>query len=99
MIKKDFYIDIHPGEILSGILEDENVSQADLSRALVTSRKAISEICTQKRGISAEMAFKLAKVFGQSPDFWMMAQKNWELSQVDKSATRKVKRLVGNRAA
>ena len=99
MIKKDFYIEIHPGEVLAGILEDENLSQADLSRAIGTSRKTISEICTQKRGISAEMAFKLAKVFGQSADFWMTAQKNWELSQVDRSAAKKVKRLLGNRAA
>src|SRR5262245_3205751 len=99
MIKKDFYIDIHPGEILSGILEDEKISQAVLSRAIGCSRKVISEICTEKRGISAEMAFKLGKVFGQSADFWMMAQKNWELSQVDKSATKNVKRLVGTRAA
>ncbi len=99
MIKKDFYIEIHPGEILLGILEDEKISQATLSRAIGCSRKVISEICTEKRGISAEMAFKLGKAFGQSPDFWMMAQKNWELPQVDKSTVSKVKRLVGSRAA
>ena len=99
MIEKDFYIEIHPGEVLSGILEDEKISQADLSRAIGTPRKAISEICTAKRGISAEMAFKLGKALGQSADFWMTAQKNWELSQVDRSAARKVKRLVGTRAA
>lgn len=99
MIKKDFYIKIHPGEVLSGILEDENISQSALARALGCSRKVVSEICTEKRGISAEMAFKLGKVFGQSADFWMIAQKNWELSQVDEAVTKKVKRLVGERAA
>lgn len=90
---------VHPGEVLSGLLEDEGISQATLSRALGCSRKVVSEICTAKRGISAEMAFKLGKAFGQSADFWMSAQKNWELSQVAKSAASKVKRIVGNRAA
>ncbi len=99
MIKKDFYIEIHPGEILSGILEDEKISQAALAGAIGCSRKVISEICTEKRGISAEMALKLGKAFGQSPNFWMMAQNNWELSQVDKTVTKKVKKLVGDRAA
>ena len=99
MIKKDFYIQIHPGEVLSGILEDEKLSQADLARALGSSRKVVSEICTGKRGISAEMAVKLGKVFGQSANFWMSAQMNWELSQVDTSTLKKVKRLVGGRAA
>ena len=98
-MKKDFYMEIHPGEVLSGILEDEQISQADLARAIGSPRKVISEICTQRRGISAEMAFKLAKVFDQSPDFWMLAQKNWELSQVDRSIVKKVKRLVGSRVA
>ncbi len=99
MIRKDFYIEIHPGEILLGILEDEKISQAALARALGCSRKVVNEICTEKRGISAEMAFKLGKAFGQSADFWMLAQKNWELSQVDTTATKKVKRLIGNQAA
>ena len=99
MIEIDYYIEIHPGEMLSGILEDENLSQADLSRAIGTPRKAMSEICTVKRGTSAEMAFKLGKALGQSADFWMTAQKNCELSQVDRSAARKVKRLVGTRKA
>ena len=99
MIIKDFYIDIHPGEVLSGILQDEAVSQADLSRAIGCSRKVISEICTGKRGISAEMAFKLGKAFNQSAEFWMTAQKNWELSQVNSSVTKKVKRIVGRQAA
>lgn len=49
-------VEIHPGEVLSGILEDEKLLQADLSRAIGTPRKTISEICTAKRGISAEMA-------------------------------------------
>ena len=99
MLDKNFFIDIHPGELLSGMLDDEHISQADLARAIGCSLKVISEICTRKRGISADMAFKLGKVFGQSPQFWMNAQSNWLLSQVDRRTTAKVKKLVGKHAA
>lgn len=99
MIKKDFFINIHPGELLEGILLDEGISQSALSRALGCHRKVVSEICNKKRGISAEMAFKLSHVLGQSPIFWMNAQSNWELSQVNKSVVKKVHKLVGFRAA
>ena len=99
MFKKDFYIDIHPGELLQGMLDDAGLSQSALAKALGSPRKVISEICTEKRGISAEMAFKLGKALGQSPHFWMNAQKNWELSQVDQKATRSVRVLRGQKAA
>lgn len=99
MLPKTFFIDIHPGEVLVGMLKDEKISQAQLARGLGCSRKVISEICTKKRGISAEMALKLGKAFGQSPQFWMNSQSNWELSQVDKKAAAKVRKLVGTRAA
>ena len=98
-MKKDFYIKIHPGEILVGILEDGGISQSDLARALGSPRKVVSEICTEKRGISAEMAFKLGKALGQSPDFWINAQKNWELSRVDQRVTKIVRKVRGVRAA
>lgn len=99
MLKKDFYIDIHPGEVLAGILEDAGLSQSELARAIGSSRKVISEICNRKRGISAEMAFRLGKALKQTPDFWMNAQKNWELSQVDQRITKKVQKIVGREAA
>lgn len=98
MPKKDFFIQIHPGEVLAGILEDSGHTQSALARALGCPRKVISEICTKHRGISAEMAFRLGKALGQSPDFWINAQKNWELSQVDKRITSRVRVLRGNKA-
>jgi addiction module HigA family antidote len=85
---------IHPGELLAGMLEDEELTQSDLARALDCPRKLISEICTKKRGIPALMAFKLGKALGQSPQFWMNAQSNWELSQIKKGAISGVQRLV-----
>jgi len=47
--------------------------------------KTINEICRGKRGISADMAMKLSKALGGSPQFWLNLQNNWELSQLDET--------------
>jgi addiction module HigA family antidote len=56
--------------------------------------KTVNEICRGKRGISAEMAVKLSLALGASPQFWLNLQKNWELSQVDRKAIRRIKPIA-----
>ena len=75
---------IHPGEILQGELEELGLTQAALARRVGVLSKTINEICRKKRGISAEMAVKLSILLGGSPQFWLNAQNNWELSQIDR---------------
>jgi addiction module HigA family antidote len=79
----DFAIAVHPGDILQDMLDERGVSQSQIARHLRTDIARINEICRRRRGVSAEMAVKLAKAFGTSQGLWMNLQKNWELSQVD----------------
>ncbi len=74
---------IHPGEILKDELEEIELSQTALAKHIGVLPKTINEICRGKRGISAEMAVKLSKSLGGSPQFWLNLQNNWELSQVN----------------
>jgi addiction module HigA family antidote len=85
---------IHPGLVLKDELEEIGVSQAALAKHLRVPAKTINEICRGKRGISAEMAVKLSRALGASPQFWLNLQKNWELSQVEPSRFRKIKRIA-----
>ncbi len=62
----DFGIPVHPGEILQEMLDENNLSQAALAKHLKMDPSKINEICRGRRGISASMAVKLAKAFGQS---------------------------------
>ncbi len=89
----DFAIAVHPGDILREMLDEKGVSQSGLARHLRTDVARINEICRRRRGISAEMAVKLAKAFGTSQGLWMNLQKNWELSQVDPHAASSVRPL------
>lgn len=98
---KDFHIAVHPGEVLKDILYDLGVSQVLLARHVGASQPKINDICSGKRGISPVMAYKLGIALGQSPEFWMGLQQEWELSQVKKSDYKSVKKikLEGSEAA
>ena len=84
-IKKNFRIAAHPGEILQMMLTEGGTSQTELARVLKEKHSKINEICRGKRGISAEMAVKLGRAFGQTAELWMGLQDEWELSQIDES--------------
>ncbi|OEU68871.1 MAG: addiction module antidote protein, HigA family [Desulfobacterales bacterium S5133MH16] len=76
---------VHPGEVLKDELEEIGLTQTALASHIGVLPKTINEICRGKRGISAEMAVKLSKALGGSPQFWLNLQNNWELSQLNYS--------------
>jgi addiction module HigA family antidote len=73
---------VHPGYVLKDELEECGLSQSALAEHIGVLPKTINEICRGKRGISAEMAWKLSRALGATPNFWMNLQINWELSEV-----------------
>ena len=85
----------HPGRIVrQECLEPLQLSVTDGARALGVSRNALSELVNERRGISPEMAIRLAKAFGSSPETWAGLQLAYDLAQVMKVADRiKVQRV------
>lgn len=70
----------HPGEmLLEEFLEPMNMSQAELARRLEKTAASINEVVKGKRGVSAELALKLAQLLGTTPEFWLNLQMDWEL--------------------
>ena len=85
---------VHPGEVLKDELEEVGMTQTALAKHIGVLQKTINEICRGKRGISAEMAIKLSRALGASPQFWMNLQTNWELSQIDDHVGKRITRLA-----
>lgn len=73
---------IHPGLVLQDELEEIGITQSALAEHIGVLPKTINEICRGKRGISAEMAWRLSHALGASPNFWLNLQNNWELSRL-----------------
>ncbi|WP_432470507.1 HigA family addiction module antitoxin [Amphritea sp. HPY] len=55
-------------------LEPLNITQGQLAKAMGVGRKTVNELCGNKRAITVETAFLLAKVLGTTPEFWINLQ-------------------------
>jgi len=91
---------IHPGEILShDLMQPLGITQKGLAGELKTSFRTINEIINGKRGVSPDMALRLAKYFGMSADFWLSAQKNYELQKAWQKNKGILKKIAARKAA
>jgi addiction module HigA family antidote len=71
---------LHPGEVLfEEFLKPFNISQNQLGRDLGVSARRINEIIHGKRSITADTALRLARYFGNSPQFWLGLQVDYDL--------------------
>ena len=71
---------IHPGEILrEDFLPDYDLTVSGLAAALGVSRQSVNELLRERRAVSPEMAIRLARLFGNSAEFWMNLQRSVDL--------------------
>ena len=73
----------HPGiVVLQECIEPMGLTITDAAEALGVTRNTLSELVNEKRGISPEMAVRLAKVFGGSEQGWLVQQAQYDLAHV-----------------
>jgi addiction module HigA family antidote len=85
----------HPGGIVRRqCLEPLGLSVTEAARGLGVTRQALSELVNEKTGISVEMAIRLAKAFGSSPEAWLGLQMAYDLWQArDRARSIEVRRF------
>jgi addiction module HigA family antidote len=87
----------HPGEFLrEEFLPDYGLSVSKLAEAIGVSRQSVNELLRERRGLSPEMALRLSRLFGNSPEFWLNAQQAvdlWDASQELKSDMAEIRPL------
>jgi len=68
------------GEILvQEFMEPMGLAQGVLAKAMGVPRKHVNELCNNRRAVTAPTALILARVFGNSPDFWLNIQRRSDL--------------------
>lgn len=73
---------LHPGEFITAVyLEPNNISGRELAAALGVAASTLHRILTGASSISPEMALRLAKALGRSPESWLAMQYNYDLGQ------------------
>ena len=87
----------HPGEMLrEDFLVDYDLTVTGLADALGVSRQSINELLRERRAVSPEMALRLARLFGNSAEFWLNAQRAvdlWDAAQAIKKEVARIRPL------
>jgi addiction module HigA family antidote len=72
----------HPGGIVRRqCLEPLGLSVTDAAKGLGVTRQALSDLVNERAGVSVDMAIRLAKAFGSSPETWLGMQMAYDLWQ------------------
>jgi addiction module HigA family antidote len=87
----------HPGEMLrEDFAPDYGLSVSTLAEALGVSRQSVNELLRERRAVSPEIAIRLARLFGNSAEFWLKAQRTvdlWEAKQALESEVARIRPL------
>ena len=90
----------HPGEMLrEDFMPDYGLNTASLAKALGVSRQTINELLRERRAVSPSMALRLSRLFGNSPEFWLNAQRALDLWEAEKNYLIALKRILPLQAA
>ena len=85
---------VHPGEILrEDILPGANISKTKLAEYLNVSRMTVNRLINERQAISPNMALRLGKLFGNSPDFWLNLQNAYDLKKAEHSIAAELKMI------
>jgi len=77
----------HPGEVIRELcLEPLGLSVTAAAKALGVSRKTLSSLLNGRAGISPDMAIRLGKAFGTTPESWLEQQMQYDLWQAEQKA-------------
>jgi len=82
---------VHPGAIVrEECLKPLNLSITEAANRLGVGRQALSKLVNEKASVSIEMAYRLSKAFGSTPETWLGMQLAYDLAQ-SRDLERKIK--------
>lgn len=86
---------IHPGEVLlEEFIKPMNLSQNRLAIDIGVDARRINEIVLGKRSVTANTALRLARFFGNSPQFWLGLQTQYDLDVAEDHIGKRLDREV-----
>jgi addiction module HigA family antidote len=90
----------HPGEMLrEDFLPDYGLTVSSFAKALGVSRQSVNELLRERRAVSPEMALRLSRLFGNTPEFWLNAQRAVDLWDAARNIKLKIERIAPLNAA
>jgi addiction module HigA family antidote len=74
----------HPGEMLrEDFMPDYGLTASSFAEAIGVSRQTLNELLRERRAVTPSMALRLSRLFGNSPEFWLNAQRALDLWEAE----------------
>ena len=75
----------HPGEFLREALDELDISQVRFATAIGVSPMRVSHVIKGARPVTAELALLFGRAFGQTPQYWLNLQADFDLKTAKKA--------------
>ncbi|MEX5218907.1 MAG: HigA family addiction module antitoxin [Nitrospira sp.] len=85
---------VHPGVYLKELLEELDLSQYRLAQDIGVPAMRISHVIHAKRPVTADLALRLGRYFGQSPRYWLNLQSRFDMDTVEDMLGKRITREV-----
>jgi antitoxin HigA-1 len=90
----------HPGVMLrEDFLPEYGLTVSGFARSLRVSRQTVNDLLRERRAVSPEMALRLSRLFGNSPEFWLNAQRAVDLWEAARSIKKTIHQITPLSAA
>lgn len=91
---------VHPGEVLmKDFIEPMTLTRYKVAKLAGVQQRRIDEICSGQRGITADTALRLARLFGTDAQFWVNLQAQYDLETTEKELRKRIEQEVTPLAA
>ena len=85
---------VHPGKYLKELLEELKLSQYRIAQDLGVPAMRINHVINGRRPVTAELALRLGRYFGQSPRYWINLQSRYDMDVTEDVLSEQVTREV-----
>jgi addiction module HigA family antidote len=85
---------VHPGVYLKELLDELALSQYRLAKDIAVPAMRINYVVNGKRPVTAELALRLGRYFGQNPRYWLNIQSRYDMDIVEDTMSDKVARQI-----
>lgn len=86
---------LHPGEVLrEEFMEPLGLSVSDMAEALDVAPRLIAQVVSEKAKVTANLALRLSRCFGMSPDVWIGMQADYDLETAKERQAEEIERTV-----
>jgi len=84
----------HPGEMLrEDFFPDYGLTVSTFAKVLGVSRQTVNELLRERRAVSPEMALRLSRLFGNTAEFWLNAQRAVDLWEASRTIKGRIKQI------